>query len=124
MLLVVLSAAKTTQTGGTLVRMFASEFDEIFEKFPIVKQLYGGCFSSDRIPKNIKQKHFIICNTANSDSEGEHWYTFVKVSKTEVECFDPLGISSDKEMFLSEHCQFHGVQEITFNETWYFAYLF
>lgn len=109
-----------TQTGGILVKMFASEFDVVFSNFPIVKRHFSGCYSSDKIPKSIKTGNFIICNTQDSQSTGEHWYTFVKVSKTEVECFDSLGVDEEKKTFLKHNCHFRGVQEVTFNTTWNF----
>jgi len=97
--------------------MLASEFYEIFDHFPKVKERFSGCVSSDTIPKVLKLNHFIICNTDLSTGEGKHWFTCIRVSKTEVECFDSLGFSTSKVDFLKNNCQFKSVKTLKFNST-------
>jgi len=64
--------------------MLSSEFEEILNEHLNIKKHYEGCFSADLIPKRIKKYNFIICNTDISSNEGQHWYTFIRTSSTEV----------------------------------------
>lgn len=96
--------------------MLASEFDIVLEHYPFLKQKFSGCFSSDNIPKSLKLGHFIICNTDSSFGEGKHWYCFSRIVKEEIECFDSLGITGEKYLFL-KNCSFGGVKKLIFNKT-------
>jgi hypothetical protein len=41
----------------------------------------------------------------------------IKTSKYTLECFDSLGVNSEKKHLLTEHCHFRNIKEIKFNET-------
>ena len=65
----------------------------------------------------LKTRQFIICNTDISTGIGLHWFCLIRTSKTTIECFDSLGISTDKKLVLEKYCNFRGVRELEFNET-------
>jgi hypothetical protein len=96
--------------------MQGSEFQHYFEKFPELQKHFIGVFSIDTLPKTLKQRTFCICNTDTKNGIGKHWLCFVKTDKSSVECFDSLGISSEKKKLLSNFCHFNA-KYVTFNET-------
>ena len=57
--------------------MRGSEFQQYFEKIPIINQQFLKVISIDEIPKDIKNKHFIISNLSPSNEAGSHWITFL-----------------------------------------------
>lgn len=93
--------------------MFSSEFEKYFES---VKQYFGGVFPFDKIPKRLKQEHFIICNTGDSNSEGEHWFVLYRSDSYLIEVFDSLGINEEKLNKLKE-LKFQHVRKLNFNVT-------
>jgi hypothetical protein len=95
--------------------MQGSEFQTYFDKFPNLKKKFSGVFSIDTLPKRLKDRTFCICNTDTHNGVGKHWICFIKVEKI-VECFDSLGISSEKKTLLKEFCHFNA-KRINFNET-------
>lgn len=97
--------------------MLSFEFSEKLEKFPHVKKLYDGTYSSDTIPKLIKKDHFVICNTDSSTGPGQHWYCVLKSERNVLECFDSLGIDGAKKIFLKQNFNLNGIEEIEFNIT-------
>jgi len=97
--------------------MLSSEFQDVFEKFPLIKKHYSGCFSSDTIPKYLKKNNFIICNTDISANEGVHWYAIVR-KDNQIECFDSLGVTAEKSQFLQQNCKFKNINSLIYNTTW------
>lgn len=97
--------------------MHSSQFLDVIQKFHNVNKLYDGCFSADSIPKTLKTGHFIICNTDIASGEGIHWYTVIRSSSKELECFDSLGIDEEKAKFLKEHFKFRNVKSLIYNTT-------
>ena len=97
--------------------MQGSEFHQYFDQFPFLKKHFVGVFSIDTLPKSLKYRHFCICNTDNSNGSGEHWFCFLRSGKSEIECFDSLGINTLKRDILENSCRFRGIKELTFNET-------
>jgi hypothetical protein len=93
------------------------EFKEYLDKLPNLKKYYRGIFSIDTLPKILKLRQFIICNTDISTGTGLHWFCLIRTSKTTIECFDSLGISISKKSVLEKYCHFRGVRELEFNET-------
>jgi hypothetical protein len=93
------------------------QFNKFFENFPYIRKHFTGVFSIDTLPKSIKYRHFCICNTDISTGEGQHWFTLIRTSKNEVECFDSLGINTDKKELLITNCKFRNIKEVKFNET-------
>ena len=92
------------------------EFLNYFEKFPYLKKHYRGIFAIDTLPKVLKYRQFMICNSDTSNGTGQHWFCYIKTEKSKVECFDSLGINDEKKLFLESH-KFRGVKELHFNET-------
>jgi hypothetical protein len=93
------------------------EFYQYLNAFPTLKKHFKGIFSIDTLPKFLKFRHFLICNTDISTGSGLHWFVLIRNSKYGIECFDSLGISSNKKEQLEKHCKFRGIKELEFNET-------
>ena len=97
--------------------MISSEFAEKLAHFDHLKKHFYGVFSADTLPKVIRLKSFIICNTDISSGPGKHWYCIVKLQPGILECFDSLGVDSDKKKFLySEFCH-KNIKKLKFNVT-------
>lgn len=94
--------------------MFSNEFESYFDQ-PL-KPYFDGVCSFDNIPSFLKVDHFIICNTADSASKGEHWFALYKSSLGVLECFDSLGVNEIKRKKLL-HLKIRGVRQIKFNTT-------
>jgi hypothetical protein len=92
------------------------EFDNYFSKFPELKKFFCGVFSIDTLPKNLKYRFFCICNTDTQNGNGKHWICFVKSAKSCIECFDSLGLSSEKQELIKNFCHFKEKQ-LHFNRT-------
>ena len=97
--------------------MQGSELNTCLENFPILKKHYLGIFAINTLPKFIKFRQFLICNTDRSSGPGKHWFAFLRNSKSTIECFDSLGVNTDKKINLQRYCNFRGVSEVEFNET-------
>jgi len=97
--------------------MISTEFAEIFELFPNIKQLYLGAYSADTLPSQIKTSHFIVANTDLSSNVGKHWYIIYRYSSSILEVFDSLGIDSDKKNFLESNLKLSGVKKVIYNTT-------
>ena len=97
--------------------MLSPEFDTKLSKFPNLKHKFCGTFSADTIPKQIKCKSFIICNTDVHKGIGKHWYCVVKLNKSVLECFDSLGIDERKKAFLTTNFNLKNITKIKYNVT-------
>ena len=97
--------------------MQGHEFYDYFHKTPILKKNFKGVFAINTIPKNLKYRHFCICNTDKNNGSGIHWFCFVRTSKETIECFDSLGVNDEKKQTLKSSCKFKGIKEMIFNET-------
>ena len=93
------------------------EFIDYLENFPFLKNHFAGIFPIDKLPKSIKVRHFCICNTDKSSGSGRHWFCLLKTSKSCLECFDSLGIDSNKQKVLEIVCKFRGIKTLQYNET-------
>ena len=93
------------------------EINNFLDNYPELKKYYKGIFAIDTLPRQLKYRHFCICNTDKSTGVGIHWFCFLRNSKKTIECFDSLGISQEKRIILRKHCKFLGIDEIEFNET-------
>jgi len=82
----------------------------------VFKIYFGGIFSSDNIPKKLKNKHFYIINTDVESGPGKHWYTIVRLNQL-IECFDSLGIQQQQKEFLNQHFTVKGISHLIFNVT-------
>ena len=97
--------------------MISSEFAENLAHFDHLKKHFYGVFSADTLPKVIRLKSFIICNTDISSGPGKHWYCIVKLQPGILECFDSLGINAEKKKFIAEKFKQRYVSKIKFNVT-------
>ena len=97
--------------------MQAIEFDEYFKNYPFLKKQFAGVFAIDNLPKTLKIKKFCICNTDYSTGSGKHWFALIRTTKKSVECFDSLGITSEKRLLIEKYCNFRGISELLYNET-------
>lgn len=77
---------------------------------------FRGVFAFDQIPSTLKAGHFIVCNTSDSSDIGEHWFVIYRNEKV-IECFDSLGIDSEKLSILQENITFKGTNKLKFNKT-------
>ena len=93
------------------------ELTKFFDYLPNLKKHYRGIFSIDTLPKSLKLRQFLICNTDSSLGSGLHWFCLIRSSKFTVECFDSLGITPSKKTILQNYCHFRGISELEFNET-------
>ena len=93
------------------------EFQQYFDKFPNLRKHFRGIFAIDTIPTILKDREFCICNTDKSSGNGIHWFCFLRNSKLTIECFDSLGIDTEKKSILQSKCKFKNINCIHFNET-------
>jgi hypothetical protein len=77
-----------------MLGMRGSEFQNYFEKIPIVNKQFLKITSIDEIPKDIKEKHFVISNLSPSNELGSHWITLIQSEKNTLEIFNSLGMNS------------------------------
>ena len=97
--------------------MQGAELNAFLDNFPNLKKHYLGIFAINTLPKTIKFRQFLICNTDQSSGPGVHWFAFIRNSKSTIECFDSLGINSVKKQNLENYCKFRSVSELEFNES-------
>jgi len=95
--------------------MLANELIAKLQK-TFYKNNFAGIYASDKIPKTIKNKHFIILNTDPSSQPGRHWYAIVRINNV-LECFDSLGNSNDQKLLITNRLNIKGVSFIQFNIT-------
>ena len=97
--------------------MLSNQFAEKFQKFSNLKNQLQGVYSADTLPREIKKDKFIICNTDVSSGEGKHWYCVLKLENNVLECFDSLGITREKKLFLENNFRQRYIKKIKFNVT-------
>lgn len=90
------------------------EFSLYFNKVPFVAKLLSGIFSIDKIPRNLKEKHFIICNLSPSTLPGSHWIAIIRSEKNTLEIFNSLGVENLDN--LTPHFKFPNNFELVYNE--------
>ena len=93
------------------------EFHQYINAFPMLKKQFKGIFSIDTLPKSLKLRQFLICNTDLSSGSGQHWFVLLKNSPKSLECFDSLGVSFEKKELLEKFCKIRRIEELEFNET-------
>ena len=97
--------------------MLSNQFAEKFQKFSNLKNQLQGVYSADTLPREIKKDKFKICNTDVSSGEGKHWYCVLKLENNVLECFDSLGITREKKLFLANNFRQRYIKKIKFNVT-------
>lgn len=73
--------------------MFASEFEAVCSKIPVLNEHFQGCFARSTL-KTIKKNKFCLWN--DTDGIGSHWRIIMRMGTNMIEVFDPLGIQADK----------------------------
>jgi hypothetical protein len=86
--------------------MQGHEFQRYFEKFPEINKCFIGIFSIDTLPKKLNYRTFCICNTDVQTGTGKHWICFLRSDKLSIDCFDSLGVTSEKKQLLLKYCHF------------------
>lgn len=94
--------------------MRGSEFEQYFEKIPIVHKQFLKVTSVDEIPSQIKLKHFLISNLSPSSEPGTHWIAIVRSEDDTLEIFNSLGVNSLDT--LKPHLNFRQKLNVVFNE--------
>ena len=95
--------------------MLSDQILQFFATFPQLNKYFLGVFSIDTVPKKIPINHFLVCNTVTSKGDGIHWFALFRPTKNNLECFDSLGINSEKKTFLKSHLNQKNIQKIKFN---------
>lgn len=72
------------------VNMYASQFLDLCQRYPIVRNCYKGAIAFDEIPNELENNTFYLVNTSKRNENGQHWWILSKFS-FEIECFDSLG---------------------------------
>jgi len=97
--------------------MISPQFFEKISLFPNLKPHFIGVYALDNLPKVIKEHKFLICNTDTQSGPGKHWFCLLKISKSEIECFDSLGIDNKKKQILFNQLKHFKVKKVKFNVT-------
>ena len=58
---------------------------------PLTEPFFDGIYAKDTLKDIQKPPKLIICNTDNSDEEGEHWLLFFFDGDELVEFYDSVG---------------------------------
>jgi hypothetical protein len=77
-----------------MLGMRGSEFYQYFDKIPIVNKQFLKVTSIDEIPREIKEKHFLISNLSPSNELGTHWIALIRSENDTLEIFNSLGMTS------------------------------
>ncbi len=98
--------------------MQSNELIDFIAKIPSLKNHFVGVFSIDTlpIPSTLKNRKFLICNTAIKTEVGEHWFCVSKINH-KIEVFDSLGVDVQKKALLSNFCKPKYATELKINVT-------
>lgn len=73
------------------------EFLKYLSKYPFIKKNCKGIFSIDNLPKRLKYREYVICNTSPSSVYNGHWFVLLQNSiNKEKELFDSVGVTEEK----------------------------
>ena len=68
----------------------------IVSKCKHLKYNFSGIYAADNFPVDFSKNTFIIVNTSNSDSVGEHWILLAKQNSDEAIYYaDPFGFPTE-----------------------------
>lgn len=96
------------------VGLKGNQFEQYFKKIYHVFQLFSGVVAIDEIPRNIKVRHFIVCNLSPAHLSGSHWLIILRKSNSVLEIFNSLGTSSLD--FFRPYFNFQREFQINFNK--------
>lgn len=85
--------------------MQSHELINFIERIPSLKNHFIGVFSIDTLPTLLNNRQFLFCNTALSNSIGEHWFCVTNFND-EIELFDSLGVYGNKKHLYEKFCHF------------------
>lgn len=102
-----------------------SDFYLYLKKYPLIDSRCKGIYSIDKVPKCLKFREFIICNTSPSSHPSGHWFAIlqnshfsenlkIKPKNKFVEIFDSGGVTDEKLELYKRYCPFW---KIEFNKT-------
>ena len=96
--------------------MLSDEIIEFFNFYPHLKKYFLGIRNIDTLIKTIPVNHFLICNTDLSTGPGKHWFVLFRYNQRELECFDSLGVGTERQALLRS-VQFKSIRELNYNES-------
>lgn len=82
-----------------------------------VSSYFKGIFSINTLPLYLNNPSFVICNYDTDKKPGSHWFCLFRCSQNKVECFDSLGLNSERLKLISDNLKIKYVTHITYNET-------
>ena len=97
-------------------KMQAIELVNILDQFPSLKSNFDGIFAIDTLPRNLKIRHFLICNTDEAKGPGKHWFVILRLNKFKYELFDSLTLNQEKIELLQTYCNFK-TKYLKYNKT-------
>lgn len=93
--------------------MLGSEISHYFEKRKDLREHYLGWTCIDALPDLLPLRKYLVLNTCESASQGEHWLAVGRYSDEIIEVFNSLGKNSSILLLLSS--KYKG--EYEYNET-------
>ena len=97
--------------------MNGDDLKKIIESINSAKQYFKGVFSINTLPKKLSCPSFVICNYDIDTNPGSHWFCLFKAKKSNLECFDSLGLNEEKVELIQKYCKIQYISHFTFNET-------
>lgn len=93
-----------------------SQITHILRSCKVTRHNFKGVFALDELPKTrIKRRPaIVVCNTAYSDSSGEHWVGFF-LANDKIEYFDSYGLPPNSIHF-NQFIQKNSNLEIVYNK--------
>jgi len=96
--------------------MQADELRSFIDKIPPFKDHFVGIYSIDTLPSDLKNRTFLIFNSALHNERGQHWICLCNINK-KIEIFDSLGSSQEKVEAIKKFCKFKNKRQFKINDT-------
>lgn len=97
--------------------MNSVDIKRVIESINSAKKYFTGVFSINTLPKKLSNPSFLICNFDIDSNPGSHWFCLFKTTKTQLECFDSLGLNEEKQNLLDKYCQIRYISSLIYNQT-------
>lgn len=97
--------------------MNGQQLIDIINSSNSAKTYFKGIFSINTLPKKLTIPSFIICNFDLDKNPGSHWFCLFKTCKTNLECFDSLGLNEQKQNLLGQYCSIQNTNSLIYNKT-------
>lgn len=94
--------------------------DELKQKIQSInsaQKYFKGVFSINTLPTKLSIPSFLVCNFDLDSHPGSHWFCLFKTSKSELECFDSLGLNEKKQQLLQKYCKIQYISSLNYNQT-------